>query len=57
MSNEELLKLAVDITVSKVDSSAVPATQETGESTSEYLEEIYYKLILINNNQDRRPIK
>ena len=57
MSNEELLKLAVDITTSKVDSSAVPATKETGASTAAFLEEVYYGLVLIHKNLNERPIK
>ena len=57
MSSEELMKLAAQITSSKLQSSNVPATLETGVSTAAFLEEVYYELVAINDSLDKRPIK
>ncbi len=54
MSYEELMKLAVNVTVSKVQSSSVPANQQSGADTGSYIEEVYLKLIRLHDNHENR---
>lgn len=50
--NERLIEKTVEITVAKLSSTASPTNAESGKNIANFMQEIYNKLVELNNDED-----
>lgn len=50
--NERLIEKTVEITVAKLSSTASPTNAESGKNIANFMQEIYNKVVELNNDED-----
>ena len=50
--NERLIEKTVEITVAKLSSTVSPTNAESGKNIANFMQEIYNKLVELNNDED-----
>mgnify|MGYP000028429160 CR=1 FL=1 len=52
MRNDRLIEKVVEVTVAKLSGTSAPTNEATGKTVAEFMQEIYNKLVELNNEED-----